>query len=181
MPTVSVASRSCHFDEPPDLCLEGTTRGPLPELRDDLDDFFREVEYPPLYDLNEIPKELLSDTQTNLRKECVSQVSPAAPISAMLSTPFEKAPSQAADVMKLFQESFVDGMEARGVAEEIGSKKKIPNGNLSQKDDCYLTQRHSVHYPDVGEDADGNFLSCRRSRKRLASCAAYDLCVQPNQ
>ncbi|KHN76520.1 Neuronal PAS domain-containing protein 4 [Toxocara canis] len=55
----TVSSRLIRLEEATEICLGEAMRGPLPELRDDLDEFFRAVEYSSLNELREVPKEML--------------------------------------------------------------------------------------------------------------------------
>uniref|UniRef100_A0A0M3IQB1 PAS domain-containing protein n=1 Tax=Ascaris lumbricoides TaxID=6252 RepID=A0A0M3IQB1_ASCLU len=84
--SLTTASNRLVLDEATKMCLGDAICGPLPELRDDLDEFFRAVECPPLDDLNCMSKEVLPDCSED---EPPCTLSPSLPLSAMLNTPFE--------------------------------------------------------------------------------------------
>ncbi|VDD91494.1 unnamed protein product [Enterobius vermicularis] len=183
----TVTSRSCHFDEPPEICLEGASRAPLPELRDDLDEFFREVEYSPACDLNDLPKDLLlMNTSSVLHKDAQHSVlhhhSSTTSLSSMLNTPFDKVPSSVTPGMtKLFPNDLTNSTAPIcGVYDNLGHDKMTTlsdDNGLIVKDEWYTNSGGYQVTSNTGV-VDSSLLTCRRSRKRLASCAVYDLCVQ---
>uniref|UniRef100_A0A0N5AC78 SERTA domain-containing protein n=1 Tax=Syphacia muris TaxID=451379 RepID=A0A0N5AC78_9BILA len=177
---IPAINRTCQFDEPPDICLEGTAKGPLPELRDDLDEFFREVEYSPICELTDQSKDLNMDGNHNVLIKDISSsnVSPVASISSMLSTPFDNPLEPTSNSVKLFSNDYTCTLPVCGMYEDVVDDRKMSSDGYCAKNHCY--QNSDSDYQTF-KTADSNVLSYRRSRKRLADCTFYDLCLQPTQ
>uniref|UniRef100_A0A915ACI3 Uncharacterized protein n=1 Tax=Parascaris univalens TaxID=6257 RepID=A0A915ACI3_PARUN len=83
--SLTTVSNRLALDEATEMCLGDAICGPLPELRDDLDEFFRAVECPSLDDLNCTSKEVLPVCSED---EPPYTLSPSLPLGVMLNTPF---------------------------------------------------------------------------------------------
>lgn len=131
-----------------DSDLDEVLRGrrPLPDLKDDLDEFFREVELSPLVDFEADIKEerMNSDQESKFLQH--SQIQSKIPISAMLNAPFQRPVAHSTNLVSLFQDQFKNDMFS--LSDDMQQYKELAmnfDGTHYKNNDFILVKKPTVH------------------------------------